>query len=91
MVKVEVRLFAVLRELAGEGSISLEFACEPTVDEVLGGLMSSKPVLRSLLMKDGRFNDRYKVLVGKDLVFPEDFSRVRVSSKVAVLPPVSGG
>lgn len=91
MVRVEVRLFAILKELAGEGSISLEFASEPTVSEVLDELMGSKPALRKLLMKDGRFNERFKVLVGKDLVFPEDFSRVRVSSKVAVLPPVSGG
>lgn len=91
MAKVEVRLFAILRELAGAGSIALEFSGDPTVGELIEKVLSLKPGLGAMLMNEGKFNERFKVLVGRELVFPEDFSRVRVTGRIAILPPVSGG
>lgn len=87
---VEVRLFANLREAAGRDSIRLEFSSAPTVCKMLERLLLKAPVLRGILYKDGKYDDRYKVLVDSNMVFPEDFGG-RTGTRFAILPPVSGG
>lgn len=87
---VEVRLFANLREAAGRESVSLEFERPPTVEALLGRLLAELPSLGTILIKDGRYDDRYKILIGPDSVFPEDFSK-KTATRFAILPPVSGG
>jgi molybdopterin converting factor small subunit len=87
---VEVRLFANLREAAGKESAFFEFLEPPTVEVLLEKLLAELPTLRKILIKDGRYDDRYKVLVGNEVVFPEDF-RGKSGTKFAILPPVSGG
>jgi len=91
MVRVEVRLFANLREAAEKESLFLEFQKAPTISEVLEGLMGCSPRLKKLLTCDGGFNEHYKVLVGTEIIHPENFSKVLDGLKIAVLPPVSGG
>ena len=91
MVKVEVKLFADLREAAGTDAIFLEFPSTPSIGDVLMEAVRRTPALRKFLIKRGEFNDRYKVLVGQELVFKENFSRAVEGTKVAILPPVSGG
>jgi molybdopterin converting factor small subunit len=86
----EVRLFANLREAAGRDSVRLEFSGPPTVCDILERLLLEVPVLGRILYKDGRFDDRYKVLVDSNMVFPEDFGG-RTGTHFAILPPVSGG
>jgi molybdopterin converting factor small subunit len=86
----EVRLFANLREAAGRDSILLEFNGIPTVCEMLERLLLEAPILKGILYKDGRYDDRYKVLVNSNIVFPEEFGR-KIGTRFAILPPVSGG
>lgn len=86
----EVRLFANLREAAGRDSICLKFSNVPTVCEMLERLLLEVPALRNILYKDRRYDDRYKVLVDSNMVFPEDFGG-RAGTRFAILPPVSGG
>jgi len=87
---VEVRLFANLKEAAGKESLFFEFPEPPTVRELLARLLEEQPALRKVLIGEGGYDDRYKVLVGTDIVFPEDFGR-KAGTRFAILPPVSGG
>ncbi|GEM_PF-590101 len=87
---VEVRLFANLREGAGAGSVMLDFGRPPTVGEVIDATIAKFPALAHVLKPNGRFNDRYKVLVGQNMVAPERFAQ-SAGPRVALLPPVSGG
>lgn len=89
-MKAEVRLFANLREAAGRESIGLVFDSPPTVSAVLDRLVLEAPVLRQILYRDGRYDERYKVLVDSNIVFPEDFGG-KTGTLFAILPPVSGG
>ena len=91
MRRVEVRLFANLREAVGKDTIFLDFKEDPTVKMVLLGLVEREPELRAHLLANGSYNDRYKVLVGGKIVFPENYSKTISSNRVAILPPVSGG
>jgi molybdopterin converting factor small subunit len=91
MVRVEVRLFANLRETAGTEILFLEFVKPPTISDVIAELVAITPKLRRFLLPKGRFNERYKVLVGAEIVFPENFSKVLNEGRLAILPPVSGG
>jgi len=91
MVKVEVKLFANLKEAAGTDAIFLEFPSAPSIGDVLMEAVRRAPALKKFLLKGGEFNDRYKILVGQELVFKENFSRALEGTRVAILPPVSGG
>lgn len=87
---VEVRLFANLREAANVGALELEFENAPTVGDVINRTIEKCPALADILRPRGKFNDKYKVLVGQNLVAPEEFSKP-AGTRVALLPPVSGG
>jgi molybdopterin converting factor small subunit len=91
MVRIEVRLFANLREKAGTEVIFLKFTKPPTIAAVLAEVVTRAPELRRALLNKGRFNNRYKILVGTEIIFPENFSKVLKESRLAILPPVSGG
>lgn len=86
----EVRLFANLREAVGRESIRLEFDSPPTVCVVLEKLLLEAPILKQILYHEGRYDERYKVLVDSNMVFIEDFGEKR-GVHFAILPPVSGG
>lgn len=86
----EVRLFAKLREAAGKDIVCLEFDKAPTVSEMLERLLLEVPALEEILYKDDTYDERYKVLVATEQVFPEDF-KGRTGTSFAILPPVSGG
>jgi molybdopterin converting factor small subunit len=91
MVRVEVRLFANLREDLGKERIFLDFVNPPTMLDVIKELVEKEPRLQRRLICNEGFNEHYKILIGTDLVFPEDFSKILQGNKVAILPPVSGG
>lgn len=87
---VEIRLFANLREAAGKEGLFFEFPEPPSVAALLEKLLAEQPSLRKILIRDGKYDDRYKVLVGSEIVFPEDYE-VKTGTRFAILPPVSGG
>ena len=81
-MKVKVKLFAMLREMAGREETILEVPDEISCEEVLLHLQTELPVLGSVLKPcliaiNGRYVD--KVV------------DVSEGDEVAILPPVSGG
>lgn len=90
-IAVCVRLFASLRESAGKGSAILEFDNRPSIQEVLEKVLVEIPSLEGALFKNGRFDERYKIMSGKELVSPGEFAKKLADQTLAILPPVSGG
>lgn len=81
-MKVEVRLFARFRELAGAGSVSLELPPGATVADLRRVLGEKVPAVASLLAKSA---------VAVNNQFAEDAQPLPENAEVALLPPVSGG
>ena len=80
-MRVDVRLFARLRELAASEAVSVEVGL-PTVRAVLGALTvripeASQLIARSVLAVNGEY-------AADDYLLTE-------SDEVALIPPVSGG
>ena len=81
-MKVEVRLFARARDLAGTGAVVVSLPAGSTAGDLRRRLAEAVPALagileRSALAVDDEFADDSRVLT------PE--------ARVALLPPVSGG
>ncbi|MEN3035161.1 MAG: MoaD/ThiS family protein [Candidatus Methanosuratincola sp.] len=91
MGTVCVRLFANLRERAGRDRAILEFSDRPSVKEVLEKVLVEIPSLEGTVFKNGKFDESYKVMSGKEIVSPVDFGKKLSDGTVAILPPVSGG
>jgi len=82
-VKVEVRLFAILREHAGSDSIPLELAEGATVADALERL-GAEPSLADLLRRLP-----VRLAVNRDYATAE--TPLRASDELALIPPISGG
>jgi len=81
-VQIEVKLFALARELAGTGSISLELPDGATVAELRRQLAERYPALAPIVPR---------LLVAVDSEYATDERRIEPGQEVACLPPVSGG
>ncbi len=82
-MKVQVRLFARARELAGRDALDFDLAPGATVADLRLRLEAQYPVLAEIL--------RASVLaVGDDFAEAAD-TVIPPGTEVAVLPPVSGG
>lgn len=81
-MKVQVRLFAGIRQLAGRELIELELPEHATVADVRSTLRTQFPAMTPLLAHT-RFavNNAYAV----------ETTRLSRDSEVACIPPVSGG
>ncbi len=91
MFELRVRLFANLKEIVGSSMLPLTFETPPTPNEVIRRLISNTPELEKYLMKDGIFNERYKILAGSEEVSKEKFLEPITLKEISILPPVSGG
>ena len=82
VIRVRVRLFARLRELAGGREVALELPAGSIVEDAWGALVAQRPAVAPM-RPHTRFavNGRY---VAADAVLPDD-------AEVACIPPVSGG
>jgi molybdopterin converting factor subunit 1 len=81
-MRVTVRLFARLRELAGAGELSLDVAEPATVADVWAALTGAHPDLAPYAgAMSCAVNEEYARLA----------TPVRDGDEVAFLPPVSGG
>ncbi len=96
LVKMVVRLFTTLRELAGRGDESLEFnVTRVTVQEVLEALVKrhGKAFKEYLYDDKSRVREYLQLLVnGKSVSLLGDLeTRLREGDVVAIVPPVGGG
>ncbi|MEM2001655.1 MAG: MoaD/ThiS family protein [Candidatus Methanomethylicaceae archaeon] len=91
MHEVKIRLFANLKEAVGGPILTLKFESPPTLDEIIKTLISRAPGLEKYLLKDGAFNDRYRILNGCEEVPKDKFTEPIHSNEISILPPVSGG
>lgn len=81
-MRVRVRLFAALREIAGGEEIELEVADGTTAGGVWEMLLSTHPRLTP-------YTSVVQVAVNQD--FAERRALVKTGDEIAFLPPVSGG
>jgi molybdopterin converting factor subunit 1 len=81
-VRVTVRLFARLRDLAGSGEMIRDVDAPATVGSVWQGLVTENPALRD-------YERTMSVAVNAD--YSKMSAPVNDGDEVAFLPPVSGG
>jgi len=81
-MRVTVRLFARLRDLAGSGELVRDVPSPATVQTVWRGLVADMPAL-------GEYERTMSVAVNAD--YSKMSATVGEGDEVAFLPPVSGG
>lgn len=81
-MKLQIRLFATLKDRAGQDRISVDLPPAATVRDVLQAAAAAYPPLAPAL-------PTALVAVNKDFAFPE--TAVQPGDEVAFFPPVSGG
>lgn len=81
-MKVTVKLFARLREVAGTGTLEFELADQATVADLIESLRADYPKLANVAA-------RTVISVNKD--FADLQTRLAAGDEVALFPPVSGG
>ena len=81
-MRVTIRLFARLRDLAGSGELVRDVATPATVQTVWKGLVAEMPAL-------GAYERTMSVAVNAD--YSRMSATVKEGDEVAFLPPVSGG
>jgi len=80
---VTVRLFAMLREQAGGGTLELELEPGATVDDALARLAQERPV--------GELLRRLPVQTAVNREYANGLTVLSAGDELAVIPPVSGG
>lgn len=81
-MKVRIELFAVFRDMAGQGHITLEFDHPPNITSLKSRLQSMWPHHSDLLCKS-----RFAV----NNQFRDDHYVIESGDETALIPPVSGG
>ena len=79
---IRVKLFAAMRDLAGDDSADVELPDGATVGDLRRELGKQLPLARSLLNRSG-------IAVNQDVA--ENDRSIQAGDEVAVIPPVSGG
>lgn len=79
---VNVKLFAIARQLAGAGSIELTLPPDATVADVRRSISNAYPALAGMVDQ---------MLIAVDSEYANDETPVTGSHEVACIPPVSGG
>jgi len=95
-VRVSVRMFTTLRELAGKGQETLEFdAGVVTVRDVLGELVKrhGKAFRDYLYDEEEKVQEHLQLLVnGKSIDLLDELeTRLKEKDQVAIVPPIGGG
>ena len=81
-MRIRIKLFAILRDRAGQSETSLELPEGATVQQARKDLMESLPAIASYM-------DRVAFAINLSYARPE--SVLHDGDELAVLPPVSGG
>jgi molybdopterin synthase sulfur carrier subunit len=94
-MEIEWRLFADLKERAGDGRVTVELDEGATVGAALSALVEARPGLDGRVFDDeGRVYDHVNVLKNGENVATSDDgleTEVRERDELALFPPVSGG
>ena len=95
-MRVSVRMFTTLRELAGKGQETLEFdAGVVTVRDVLGELVKrhGKAFRDYLYDEEEKVQEHLQLLVnGKSIDLLDELeTRLKEKDQVAIVPPIGGG
>lgn len=81
-MSVEVKLFAVARQLAGSDTIRIELREGATVAELRAALAQQYPDLANVLRH---------VMFALDADYASDDTVISPTAEIACIPPVSGG
>lgn len=81
-MRVQVRLFAVARELAGSDTVTVEVSEPCTIGQLRGSLAAEIPALAETL---------HHVLFAVGSQYATDETAIPHDAEVACIPPVSGG
>lgn len=81
-LRIHVKLFALLRERAGTGELTMDLPAGATVGEARKRLSDELPTLGPLL-------ERVAFAINHEYVRPE--APLRDGDELALIPPVSGG
>lgn len=82
-MKIRVKLFAVARQLAGRDEVEIEIAGDdPQVSDLRAALIAEYPQLGDVARH---------LMIAVDTEYAADSTPITKESKVAVIPPVSGG
>ncbi|WP_206830986.1 molybdopterin converting factor subunit 1 [Alicyclobacillus fructus] len=81
-MRVDIRLFANVKEIAGRDKLELDVPDHATVSDVVQALRDAYPQLREALQH---------VMVAVNLEFADPSRRVQEGDEIALIPPVGGG
>ena len=81
-MQVQIRFFAVTKELVGDDTVEVELEPNATVADLRRALLSHWPELESVA-------EYLRFSVGVDLA--DDATTIPPNTEVACIPPVSGG
>jgi molybdopterin synthase sulfur carrier subunit len=81
-VKIEVKLFAVAKDLAGVSAVEVDLSPPATIGHLRQALVAKVPALAPILPH---------VLFAVDAVYADDRAEIPAGADVACIPPVSGG
>jgi len=81
-LKIQVRLFAAARELAGRDTLEIELSAGSRIADLRAAVMKSCPVLAGIIPY---------VMFAVDAEYAQDATPLSENSEVACIPPVSGG
>ena len=79
-MEIEVKLFAIARELAGHATLGLSLPEDATVADLRTALAHACPELAGLQM-----------LIAVNAEYADDRRRLSPAAEIACIPPVSGG
>lgn len=82
VVKVNVRLFAIVRQHVGQSSVSLDLPDHATVADLKSSLATAYPSLEPLLPN---------LMISVNSQYAADESPIPPHADLAAIPPVSGG
>ncbi|MCA9120834.1 MAG: molybdopterin converting factor subunit 1 [Planctomycetales bacterium] len=79
---IEVKLFAVAKQLANAEAVSVELPDKATVQDIRDALSKQHAELSGITSR---------AMIAVDAEYVKDNSPVRQDSEIALIPPVSGG
>lgn len=81
-MKVEVKLFAVAKQLAGAEAISIELPAAATVQDLRNGIAAQHTELQDIIAR---------AMIAINAEYVSNAANVPDNCEIALIPPVSGG